>query len=578
MPTPPYFGLFNVPDGVDTSGKIVYAGQLASTNTENLQYMVSKLLSSDGPTQGQGGTLQFPSAGEFLPYQFNGPITIGPDDEDPPVTQPWSIIFVGTGQGQITFPLLQQTVGEDLFVVQNVTSVGSADIGGVVFQDLMIGYAEDISGQIAGVHVEGIVGGGSSQNVRLLRVTLVNCPIGVWFENSLGCSMVDCNVFNGSTEGTALQIDSFDSPATLQSGIETYIAGCIFECAGGAIGTGTAVQIYGCEHLRMINTRLDSYGQGIVITAAAQSEYTAANVRKLYFGNVSCYPSNAGAALVIQSGSSAAPVTEVWFANCEFAPASSTTTYTGAGIIIQPGSMGPVNQIRFVDCYCCFWTGPGMQIAGGQNIEILGGHYSCNGAAAGSEPYAQSGIAITGAVNGLRITGTACNNSAYNLDSSPPGFAPATQLYGVYVGYGAENVRVLSCDLTGNNDNGAVIAGSSGTPSNIFFKHCDFTGATSPISVTTPVSNLQVTDCPGYNDQGAVLTTTPPGHLTVFTSSTLGPSPHYYGPVVFYVNGVTSVHIGANVLPITSGSFSLPYGVSASLVYTGTPTFVAMGQ
>ncbi|MBV9718903.1 MAG: hypothetical protein JOZ77_06265 [Candidatus Eremiobacteraeota bacterium] len=389
MASPPFNGVFNVTEPIDASEKIVYAGQDAGTNTDNLRYFISKLLSTDGPTQGQGGTLQFPSNGT-LPYQFSGTITIGPDDESPPAVQPWSIILVGTGQGQINIPLLQQTVNEDLFVVENVTSVGSADIGGVVFQDLMIGYSES-TGQNAAIHVEGVVDGGASQNVRLLRVTVVNFPIGVWFENSLGCSMIDCNVFNGSTAGTALQIGSFDpSPGTLQSGIETYIAGCYFECAGDEIGTGVAVQIYGCEHLRMINTRLDSYGEGIVITAGAQPENTAANIRKLYFGNVSCYPYDTGAALVIESGSSAAPVTEVFFANCEFAPAKSTTTYTGAGIVIQPGSTGPINQIRFVDCYCCFWTGPGMQIAGGKNIEVLGGYYSCNRASAGSEPYSQS--------------------------------------------------------------------------------------------------------------------------------------------------------------------------------------------
>lgn len=578
MPTPPYQGLFNVTEGVDGSGKIVYAGQAALTNTENLQYMVSKLLSSDGPTQGQGGTLQFPSAG-VLPYAFAGTITIGPDDEPSPVTQPWSIIFVGTGQGQINAPLLQQTVSEDLFVVENVTSVGSADIGGVVFQDLMIGYSEGASGQIAAVHVEGIVGGGSSQSVRLLRVTLVNCPIAVWFENSLGCSMVNCNVYNGSTEGTALQIGSYDSPATLQSGIETFIAGCIFECAGAAIGTGTAVQIYGCEHLRMINTRLDSYGQGIVITAGAQSEYTAANVRKLYFGNVSCYPYNAGAALTIQSGSSKAAVTEVFFVNCEFAPSGSTTTYTGAGIVIQPGSTGPINQIRFVDCYCCFWTGPGMQIAGGKNIEILGGYYSCNGTASGSEPYSQSGIAITGPVNGLRITGVACNNSAYNLDSSPAGFAPATQLYGVYVGYGAENVRVLSCDLTGNVDNGAVITGSSGAPSNIFIKHCDFTGLTNPLSVTATVTNLQVTDCPGYNDQAAPVHMTAPANGLIFNGVTYG----YYGEVAFYVSGGTDVGvtIDGHSTGLASGGFTLSPGESGVLFYDmllPAPNFVMVGK
>jgi len=590
MPTPTYNGVFNVTEGVDGTGHVCFPGQAPGPNTASLQYMISKLLSIDGPTGGQGGTLQFPSAGpstaggaDYQPYQFNGTITIGPDDEDPPVTQPWSIILEGTGQGEINVPLLQQTASEDLFVVQTVTSVGSADIGGVVFRDLMIGYTEGASGQNAAIHVEGIVNGGASQNVRVVRVALIDCPIGVWFENSFKCSMIDCTVYNGSNSGTGLKIGSFDSPATLQSAIETYVAGCLFECAGGAIGTGTAVEIYGCEHLRMVNTRLDSYGQGIVITAGAQSGNTAANVRKLYFGNVSAYPSNAGAALVIQSGSSKAALTEAFFTHCEFAPAGSTTSYTGAGIVIQPGSTGPINQIRFVDCYCCFWTGPGMLIAGGTNIEILGGTYSCNGTASGSEPYSQSGIAIVGPATGIRITGVACNNSAYNLDATPPGFASPTQVYGIYVSgasdSGPTSVRVTACDLTGgatgNTESGLYVTGASGTPTNVFVKSCDISGYTSTpaVQVVTPVSNVQITDCSGYNDQGTVVSTTTP--VGVFYGHTLG----YYGPITFAVWGgaIMSIVLSGHSTNLTAGNYYLGCNESAAIVSTAVPNFLAIG-
>ena len=585
MPTPTYKGVFNVTEGVDGSGNVCYPGQSPGANTSALQYMISKLLSIDGPTGGQGGTLQFPAAGpstegdeDYQSYQFNGMITIGLDDESPPVAQPWSIILEGTGQGQINVPVLQQTVSQDLFVVQTVTSVGSADIGGVVFRDLMIGYYVGASGQNAAVHVEGVVNGGASQNVRVLRMSLVNCPIGVWFENSFKCSMIDCTVYNGSNSGTGLMVGSFDNPATLQSAIETYIAGCLFECAGGAIGTGTAVQIYGCEHLRMVNTRLDSYGQGIAITAGAQPKETAANVRKLYFGNVSSYPSNAGAALVIQSGSSKAAVTEVFFANCEFAPAGSSTSYTGAGIVIQPGSTGPINQIRFVDCYCCFWTGAGMQIGGGHNIEVLGGYYSCNGVETGSM-YSQSGIAIVGPVNGLRIVGAACNNSAYNLDLGTPGFVSPTQVYGVYVegasSSGPTSIRITGCDLTGNTESGLYITGASGTPTNIFAKNCDISGyATTPaVQVVTPVNNVQITECPGYNDQGTVVSSTTPAGT--FYNHTLG----YYGPITFAVWGGAISHIvlSGQTTNLTAGNYYLACNESAEILATVSPSFVAIG-
>lgn len=568
---PAYQGLFNVTEGVDGSGKTVYAGQSATLNTEYLQYMVSKLLSSDGPTQGQGGTLQFPSAGEYLPYEFNGTITIGPDDESPPVTQPWSIIFVGTGQGQIGAPLLQQTVSEDLFVVDNVTSVGSADIGGVVFQDLMIGYTEGASGQIAAVHVEG-----GSNSVKLLRVTLVNCPVGAWFADSLSCSMIDCSAYNAVNAGIPLMLGTNDG--SLTSEIETFVAGCSF--LSYDLPAGTAVQVYGCEHLRMINTRLESYGQGIIITTGTD----IANIRHLYFGNVSCFPTSTsgatGAALLIQTGASAAAATQIWFDHCEFTPAGGSTDYPGGGIVIEPGSTGPIDQIRFVDCYSCLWPGPGMNIVGGTNIEVLGGYYSCNGT--GAHPpmgYAQTGIAITGPASGIRITGAACNNSVYDLFMSPPGPAPASQVYGIYVGVGASSLRVIGCDLTGNDGSGAYVTGSSGTPVNIFFKHCDFTGLANPLSVTAPVTNLQVSDCPGYNDQATVLqsTTPPPSNPITNRSPWANVSQGWFGPIAFYVKGAGDVTIDGVNTYLTDGGYTLSPGESASIAGTATH-FLAVGK
>src|SRR6202044_1860578 len=147
--------------------------------------------------------VQFPSVGT---YRFNGTITVGIDLSSD--LQAAEIIFMGTGQGKITTPLLQQTTSADLFLVNNNTG-GSADIGGTVFQDLMIEYTEGASGNFAAIHV---VGG--SNSVSLLRVSLINCPIGAWFANSLGCSMIDCNVYNAVNAGVALMIGTDDGSLT----------------------------------------------------------------------------------------------------------------------------------------------------------------------------------------------------------------------------------------------------------------------------------------------------------------------------------------------------------------------------
>src|ERR1700734_3005941 len=116
-------GVFNVTDPTWN----ILPGNTATVNTTNLQKLVSTLLDSTGPTGGNGGTVQFPSVGT---YRFNGTITVGIDLSSNP--QAAEIIFMGTGQGKITTPLLQQTTSADLFLVNNNTG-GSADIGGGVF-------------------------------------------------------------------------------------------------------------------------------------------------------------------------------------------------------------------------------------------------------------------------------------------------------------------------------------------------------------------------------------------------------------------------------------------------------------
>jgi len=555
-------GVFNVTDPTWN----ILPSNTPTMNTTNLQTLVDTLLDSSGPTQGSGGTIQFPSVGK---YRFNDAITIGRDLSNN--KQPASIIIMGTGQGHITAPILEQENGSaDLFIVDNNTG-SSEDIGGVVFQDLMINYASGASGSHAAIHVVG-----ASNSVKLLRVTLVNCPIGAWFANSLTCSMIDCNVYNSTNAGIGLQLGTNDG--SLTSAIETFVSGCSFLSFNQP--NGVAAQVYGCEHLRMINSRLESYGQGIIITTGAN----IANIRHLYFGNVSSFPTSTsgttGAAVLIQTGTSAAAATQIWFDHCEFTPAGGSTTYAGGGIVIQPGSTGPIDQVRFVDCYSCLWPGPGMNIVGGTNIEVLGGFYSCNGTGAHVPfGYSQSGIAITGPASGVRITGAACNNSVYDLFTSPPGPAPTSQVYGVYVGFGASSIRIASCDLTGNLGNGVLVTGSSSAPSNVFVKHCDFTGLSNPLSVTAPVTNLEVTECPGYNNQATVLQSTipPPANPITNRSPWANVSQGWFGHIAFYVKGAGHVTIDGFDTNLTDGGYTLAPGESASIAGTATH-FLAVGK
>ena len=42
----------------------------------------------------------------------------------------------------------------------------------------------------------------------------------------------------------------------------------------------------------------------------------------------------------------------------------------------------------------------------------------------------------------------------------------------------------------------------------MFVKQCDFTGVSNSLRAMTPVTNLEATECPGYNDQATVLQST----------------------------------------------------------------------
>jgi hypothetical protein len=525
------------------------------TNTTNLKALVSSLLNPTGPTNGTGGTIEFPmigSAGSPGTYKFNDTITIGPN--------PASIIFRGTTAGSGTnpgppanptpVPVLQQTVAKDLFVIDNNPG-GSADISGILFEDLSIQFSEGLTAGAA-VHVTG-----GSNCVRLHRVTLIDCPVGYLLDWSLSCSMIDSQIYNSSNPGTPLILGESGG---LQSAIETFIAGCTFLNAGGAAqNLGTAVQIYGCEHLRMINTRLEAYGQGIVIEAVAGT----GNVRKLYFGNVSCFPyqssaSTTGAAVLIKvrGGNN---ISQVVFAECELSAPDSGTAYTGPGISLDAGTNASdvLDQVRFVSCYSCSWQGAGMNIIGGTNIEILGGYYSCNNQSQ-STSFSNSGIAITGPASGVRITGAACNNSVTIADNGEP--QNKYQKYGIYVSNGAASVRINACDLTGNLTNSLVVDGSQaqGAPSDIFVGHTDCTGVSAAVDVILPVGSLEIFDCPGYNDQRPILNANnAPALGTPLSASTC--STPYFGPsaVTFSGSAALSVSVTGTIFTMSFGDFYL---------------------
>lgn len=568
MPAPVVTAVFNVTEPMGSIPGLYSDGTHATDNATNLQSMLKELLTLGGVTNGGGGTLEFPSNASgtagTASYAFYGGVTIGTDGTN---NQPFNIIIRGDGAQARSQPLLQQTQpGQRFFTVSNNPSdaYGDDQIAGIVFQDLIVSFATDDDDTTGvGIYVD------TGSSVRIQRVTFDEAPdAALWFFKSLHCSVIDCNVRTQKVSaGTGLRLGGSGSPYIAA---ETYVAGTTFLAYKTG---GTGAELYGADKLRMVNTRFEGWANGLVLNVTANS----AGINNCYFGNVSVYSDNAAVSLEVAAGTVENPnfITQVWFAQCEFGiPNKSSTTYSGGGVVIAPtdNSTYVIDQIRFVDCYSCLWKGQGMDVQGGTNIEILGGHYSCNGVSdSGPQPYSSSGISLSGPVNGIRISNVACNNSVFDLTTTPSrGFAAQTQDFGIYVTGGATNVRINGCDLTGNITNGVLVDGNGGV-SNIYVRGCDITGYSSyshAVAVPGVVSSLQVTDCGGYNDQGAVLLGIIIGGNAVIQNYEWG----YHGPLEFYAMSntamISAINMNGHNTQLLQGSFYVAPGESANVSWS----------
>ena len=517
----------------------------ALANTQGLQAAINAAQSNcagggaGNPTY--GGIIVIPSndaagtGGGTYFFSTNSPV--GPAIT---ISCHYPILILGTGNAT----KLVMLASTDLFEVNNVASGDSGASGGVTFQDLTIVYNAALNTGAA-IRVTG-----NSKNVRLLRMVLIDCPVGVAFDASLQCSMINCLVWNENNSGNPVTLGI---PMSSNIAMETYIGDCVFEAHSPSNGMGTALTIVNADEVRVVNLRIEGYAQGIAITPAVGYGV------HLFFENVTAIPYSTsssptgGAALLIQPTGTGRVVHAV-FVGCEFGQTENDTFYTGPGVLVdQSQTMHVIDQVRFVSCWASGWPGNGMQINGAvTQVEILGGCYSCNGQAPGA-PAPTIGINITNPVpgphSGIRIIGVACNNSVYNNEGGNQ--LPANQDYGISIASGATNVLVHQCDLTNNNNAG--------------------------LRATSPDATVHVTDCAGYNDRATTFSTPPTSGLPFSASGTYG----YCGRLAFYVWGtaVTGITIDTQPTTLTTGGFTLDPGETAVLNYTGTlKDFVAVGK
>lgn len=514
--------------------------------------------------------------------------------------------FLGTGNAKLTMHIPNSSLSGDMF---QINAPGN-NLGGITFENLWFTYPNvGESGGIPSYCAIHTLGAGL-QNGRIVRCSFTDCPIGVWFEQALECSMLQCSTFYNNNAGIAVKLGSGEDSMDSSSAKEIMITDCLFN--GGNVHHGesgiqppgsTAVWILASDRIRMANCQIDSFQNGIYISpnyygTAIKHTFTACSINT-GTDNIN----DMGSAVFIKPLLSNTAVSQIIFEGCIFEQGDTATPRADVPGILIDASVGLIDNIRFVSCHSLRWSGPGLQIIGGAiadgftfptNIEVLGGMYAGNryhdDTYTSMNPY---GIWV-GVASGVRIVGVSCIGiyEWIRLGNMPmPTFNQhvgiyvddgATDViiadcdlrnnidYGVQIEGGASAVIVDSCDLRGNGTNGVLIDAFTVAVTDIFVRNCNLKGYSTfnaAIAVNgsgANVSSIQVTDCAGYNDQGLQFLPTLFGGSVTVNNYSFG----FFGPVEMYVIGtgtstITSILVDTHNTHLATGSFFLMPGESA---------------
>ena len=255
----------------------------------------------------------------------------------------------------------------------------------------------------------------------------------------------------------------------------------------------------------------------------------------------------------IAPSSSAGQIYQVFFSDCIFQmqPDSSEPNAIGVLIDTDGGALSNVSDIFLNNCMCYRWSGPGVQINVAQNIVITGGRYGSN---ATSQP-SSGGIAITGAAVNVTVTGADCSPEVPN----PAGGTFGAQPHALSVTAAVEGLYVRGCNFMGYTSSPPVYASGAGT-------------------------QVEITDCAGYNDQGTILQSGTTSPATIKNTIAWANVPQgWFGPIAFYITGAGNVSIGNATTQVnthlTDGGYELSPGEEAVIANAGNTThFLAIGK
>ncbi len=384
-------------------------------------------------------------------------------------------------------------------------------------------------------------------NCRAVNCTFTNIPT-AFNAQGTGCALEQCTIYYDGISGTTVPVK-----AVIIAGTQCEVIGPgeIFqqpqEPSGPSGPTNcTGISIEAARYTVIADIHLSDWNIGVDFAQAIGSRQTA--VRSC---EIQCWQS----ALNIQLPADTVGSTSGIKVTASLLAKTDVTTDPTAVVLIDPqlttgNTNSQLNDITFLDCTVFNAAASataaqhGLQIAGGTNIKVIGGTYSNNSSMGGA------GIAITGACGNVEIIGANLQPS-YPWAGTTMGPVLNYQQYGLLVtAPPAGVVYVADCDLTG------------------------YVNPTNPpqqaVSVTIPLtSGLFIYNCPGYNDQGALLNKSMPP--TTATNSAATCATPYFGPsVILFFNATpVTLHVFGQTITESFGIIFLPSPYDV-FYFTGT--------
>ncbi len=366
----------------------------------------------------------------------NGAIVLIPsfDGASPPNYGPYKIA-VPSGGAAITIPLSGIYDQSNILICgtgsgTTLEAVGTGTLFSIVegsnsvtFQDLTVTTASPATNSVTAFDLT------SALYASFFRVTVTDCAIAVLIGNSGSTNLLQCAIvydaaYPSASTCTGIKISSGPGQVNIEQ--------CSLTCVN-LNENSTGIHVDYSYWLRVTDTQVSGFDTGIFIWNTGGGTITGPVFTGLEVDAT-------GSCVTINSGNGANNgVYDVSFLSCHFEPTPATSAPNQSGIVVSPGSQGNpgIDTVRFTNCAVVGYPAPyyGLEIHGGQNIQVTGGNYSGNGG---------GGIGIIGPATEIQINGANCVGLSYAGATTS-----TTQLYGIYATAG-EDIQIVGVNCPGN--------------------------------------------------------------------------------------------------------------------------------